>query len=72
MAQRSQRLQITEAEMIERVRVAIPLGRWGEPSDIANAVAFLCSPQAGDQPALMYNGSESMNKTRAGASGCRT
>jgi 3-oxoacyl-[acyl-carrier protein] reductase len=47
MAQRSQRLQITEAEMIERVRAAIPLGRWGEPSDIAHAVAFLCSPQAG-------------------------
>jgi NAD(P)-dependent dehydrogenase (short-subunit alcohol dehydrogenase family) len=47
MAQRSQRLQISETEMIERVRAAIPLGRWGEPSDIANAVAFLCSPQAG-------------------------
>jgi len=47
MAQRSQRLAITEPEMIERVRGAIPLGRWGEPSDIANAVAFLCSPQAG-------------------------
>lgn len=47
MGQRSQRLQITEEEMIERVRMAIPLGRWGEPSDIANAVAFLCSPQAG-------------------------
>ncbi len=47
MAQRSQRLQITETEMIERVRGAIPLGRWGEPGDIANAVAFLCSPQAG-------------------------
>lgn len=47
MAQRSQRMQITETEMIERVRTAIPLGRWGEPTDIANAVAFLCSPQAG-------------------------
>jgi len=47
MAQRSQRLAITEPELIERVRGAIPLGRWGEPADIANAVAFLCSPQAG-------------------------
>jgi NAD(P)-dependent dehydrogenase (short-subunit alcohol dehydrogenase family) len=47
MAQRGMRLQISEAEMIERVRAAIPLGRWGEPSDIANAVTFLCSPQAG-------------------------
>ena len=25
----------------------IPLGRWGTPADIANAVAFLASP-AGD------------------------
>lgn len=47
MAQRSQRMQITEEEMIERVRTAIPLGRWGEPFDIASAVTFLCSPQAG-------------------------
>lgn len=46
MAQRSERLQISEAEMIERVRAAVPLGRWGEPTDIAHAVAFLCSPQA--------------------------
>jgi NAD(P)-dependent dehydrogenase (short-subunit alcohol dehydrogenase family) len=47
MAQRSKRLGISEEEMIERVRAAIPMGRWGEPSDIASAVAFLCSPQAG-------------------------
>lgn len=46
MSQRSQRMQITEDQLIERVRGSIPLGRWGEPSDIANAVAFLCSPQA--------------------------
>jgi NAD(P)-dependent dehydrogenase (short-subunit alcohol dehydrogenase family) len=32
--------------MIERVRAAIPLGRWGEAGDIAAAVAFLCSPAA--------------------------
>ncbi len=47
MGQRCQRLGITEQELIERVRSSIPLGRWGEPEDIANAVAFLCSPQAG-------------------------
>ena len=46
MAQRCQSLNITEDEMIERIRTAIPLGRWGEPIDIARAVAFLCSPQA--------------------------
>jgi NAD(P)-dependent dehydrogenase (short-subunit alcohol dehydrogenase family) len=46
MAARCKSLNIGEEEMIERVRGAIPLGRWGEPSDIAGAVAFLCSPQA--------------------------
>ena len=46
MAQRCLSLNITEDEMIERIRTAIPLGRWGEPVDIAQAVAFLCSPQA--------------------------
>ena len=25
----------------------MPLGRWGEPFDIARGVAFLCSPAAG-------------------------
>ena len=46
MAQRSRTLGVTEEEMIERVRKAIPLGRWGEPADIAQTVAFLCSPAA--------------------------
>ena len=46
MAQRCQSLNISEAEMIERIRNAIPLGRWGEPADIARSVAFLCSPAA--------------------------
>ncbi|MCY3770812.1 MAG: SDR family NAD(P)-dependent oxidoreductase [Gemmatimonadetes bacterium] len=47
MAQRSRTLGLTEEQMIERIRSAIPLGRWGEPEDIANGVAFLCSPAAG-------------------------
>ena len=47
MAQRSKTMGLTEEEMIERIRGAIPLGRWGEPEDIANGVAFLCSPAAG-------------------------
>lgn len=28
------------------ILVRTPLGRWGEPSDVAGAVAFLCSPAA--------------------------
>lgn len=47
MAQRCASLGISEEEMIERVRKAIPLARWGEPRDIAHAVAFLCSPASG-------------------------
>lgn len=47
MAQRCESLGISEDEMIERIRGAIPLGRWGEPEDIARGVAFLCSPEAG-------------------------
>ncbi|MDE2811936.1 MAG: SDR family NAD(P)-dependent oxidoreductase [Gemmatimonadota bacterium] len=46
MAQRRVTLGISEEEMIERIRAAIPLGRWGEPEDIAQGVAFLCSPAA--------------------------
>ncbi len=46
MAQRATGLGVSEEEMIERVRKAVPLGRWGEPADIAGAVAFLCSPRA--------------------------
>ncbi len=46
MAQRCQSLNLTEEQMVERIRASIPLGRWGEPGDIAQAVAFLCSPEA--------------------------
>ena len=46
MAQRGKTLDLTEEEMVERVRTAIPLGRWGEAVDIARSVAFLCSPAA--------------------------
>lgn len=46
MAQRCRSLNINEDQMIERIRSAIPLGRWGEPIDIARSVAFLCSPAA--------------------------
>lgn len=46
MGQRCERMGITETELVERIRSSIPLGRWGEPDDIADAVAFLCSPRA--------------------------
>jgi len=46
MDQRRRSLNITEEEMIERIRKAVPLGRWGEPEDIAHGVAFLCSPES--------------------------
>lgn len=46
MAQRCESLGITEDEMIEKVRTAIPLGRWGQPDDIAAVVAFLCGPDS--------------------------
>jgi len=47
MKQRSLSLGISEEEMLERVRKAIPLARWGEPEDIAQGVAYLCSSEAG-------------------------
>jgi NAD(P)-dependent dehydrogenase (short-subunit alcohol dehydrogenase family) len=31
----------------ERILQDVPLGHFGEPSDIAHAVAYLCSPEAG-------------------------
>ena len=45
MSERRQTLDLSEEQMVERIRSAIPLGRWGEPSDIANAVAFLLRPR---------------------------
>jgi NAD(P)-dependent dehydrogenase (short-subunit alcohol dehydrogenase family) len=46
VAARAEALGISEEEMVERIRQAIPLGRWGEPNDVAAAVAFLCSSDA--------------------------
>ena len=46
MAQRCQSLKISEDQMIDKIRQAIPLGRWGEALDIANGVCFLLSNKA--------------------------
>jgi NAD(P)-dependent dehydrogenase (short-subunit alcohol dehydrogenase family) len=34
------------AHVLERVDAAMPMGRMGEPSEVAHVVAFLCSEQA--------------------------
>ena len=31
------------AEAVERITQSVPLGRWGHPSEVADAVAFLVS-----------------------------
>jgi peroxisomal 2,4-dienoyl-CoA reductase len=52
--------------MAEYAARAIPLGRWGTPRDIANAVAFLASP-AGDWitgAIFVIDGGEWLQKTR--------
>jgi NAD(P)-dependent dehydrogenase (short-subunit alcohol dehydrogenase family) len=33
-------------EAVERISRTVPLGRWGQPSEVADAVAFLVSDQA--------------------------
>jgi NAD(P)-dependent dehydrogenase (short-subunit alcohol dehydrogenase family) len=34
-------------EAVERITNTVPLRRWGQPSEVADAVAFLVSDQAG-------------------------
>ncbi|MGC1580826.1 MAG: SDR family NAD(P)-dependent oxidoreductase [Candidatus Acidiferrales bacterium] len=46
MPQRAATLGISREQMVERIRAAIPLGRWGRPSDIGKAVCFLASSQS--------------------------
>jgi NAD(P)-dependent dehydrogenase (short-subunit alcohol dehydrogenase family) len=37
----------SSAEAVERITQAVPLRRWGRPSEVADAVAFLVSSEAG-------------------------
>jgi NAD(P)-dependent dehydrogenase (short-subunit alcohol dehydrogenase family) len=34
-------------EAVQRIAATVPLGRWGQPADVADAVAFLVSEHAG-------------------------
>jgi 2-dehydro-3-deoxy-D-gluconate 5-dehydrogenase len=46
MPQRAATLGISREQMVEKIRAAIPLGRWGQPADIAKVVVFLASAQS--------------------------
>ena len=37
----------TDAQRSAAILARTPLGRWGDPADLAGVVAFLCSPAAG-------------------------
>jgi NAD(P)-dependent dehydrogenase (short-subunit alcohol dehydrogenase family) len=34
-------------EAVERITRSVPLGRWGQPAEVSEAVAFLASRDAG-------------------------
>lgn len=42
----SQKLQITESQVEDQWKSSIPLGRFAEPREVAEAIAFLASPKA--------------------------
>jgi NAD(P)-dependent dehydrogenase (short-subunit alcohol dehydrogenase family) len=58
------------AHVLERVNAALPMGRMGEPSDVAHAVAFLCSEEAGyvTGQALGVDGGFGLNQLGLGGS----
>ena len=37
----------SDVEASQRILDRTPLGHWGEPADVANAIVFLASPAAG-------------------------
>src|SRR5262249_31271755 len=46
LARRASMLGVSLEETLAQVQRSIPLGRWGEPEDVATAVAFLTSDGA--------------------------
>jgi 3-oxoacyl-[acyl-carrier protein] reductase len=47
VARKAQANGTSEADEVARVVADIPMGRWAEPAEIADTVAFLCSPRSG-------------------------
>ena len=43
----AERLSRMRGDRPSEIRSQIPLGRWGEPGEVAAAIAFLCGPEAG-------------------------
>ena len=44
--QTAERMRLTYEQFVEGVAKEIPVGRVGQPEDIANAVSFFCSEAA--------------------------
>lgn len=43
----AKRLSQMPADRVADIRSQIPAGRWGQPGEVAAAIAFLCGPEAG-------------------------
>jgi NAD(P)-dependent dehydrogenase (short-subunit alcohol dehydrogenase family) len=58
------------ARVLDRVNAALPMGRMGEPSEVAHAVAFLCSAQSAyvTGQALGVDGGFGLNQLGLGGS----
>jgi NAD(P)-dependent dehydrogenase (short-subunit alcohol dehydrogenase family) len=58
------------AHVLERVQAAMPMGRMGEPSEVAHVVSFLCSAQAAyvTGQAIGVDGGSGLNQLALGGS----